>query len=219
MQPNRTTSSTVNRMKKPRKIIASLAFGMLWVSSCGSSSTEIGDPSTANESSDDIEVDEGLLSTEIRVPLDLFTAGTEGDVIAPTEEELQASVDAEGFAIDVTISSDNYVTYRMSRSEFGRFQDFLRSGIDETIQESINSESSIYKSVTYSDDLRDFKVVVNRSELEKSFSFFGFSILLTATLFQAFMGVGESDRYVVIRYIDEQTNEEFEVSDSREIEN
>jgi len=210
-------------MKKHKTVIVSLALGMFWVSSCGSSSTKTDDATTAtdvtnvdSESSDEIKVDENLLSTEIRLPLDLFTAGQEGDVATPTEEELQASLDEGGYDIDVTINSDNTVTYRMSRAEYGRFKESLKEGVDETIQESINSEASIYKSVTYSDDLREFKVVVNRSEYENSFSFFGFGILLSASFYQAFMGLDESDRYVIIRYIDEKTNEEFDISDSRE---
>ena len=169
---------------------------MFWVSSCGSSSTKTDDATTAtdvtnvdSESSDEIKVDENLLSTEIRLPLDLFTAGPEGDVATPTEEELQASLDEGGYDIDVTINSDNTVTYRMSRAEYGRFKESLKEDLDEGIQESINSEANIYKSVTYSDDLREVKVVVNRSEYENSFSFFGFGILLSASFYQAFMGL------------------------------
>jgi len=210
-------------MKKYKTVIASLVLGILWVSSCGSSSTKTDDTTTAtdvtnvdSESLDEIKVDEGLLSTEIRLPLCLFADGTDCDVVKITEEELQASANAEGFDIDVTINSDNTVSYRMSRGEYDRYMKKLKSGLDEGIQEAINTEANIYKSVTYSDDLREFKAVVNRSEYENSFSMFGFGILLSATFYQAFMGVDESDRYVIIRYIDEQTKKEFDTYDSVE---
>lgn len=171
---------------------------------------------TVEEGSSEIEVDKGLLSTEIRLPLDLFTAGTEGNVAPPTEEELRASLKEDGYDIDVTVNDDNTVTYRMSRGEYDRFKKDLKKGVDDSIQEAINNEATIYKAVTYSDDLREFKVTVNRAELENSFSFFAFSILISASFYQAFTGVGENDRYVVIDYIDEQTNAVFDTYDSRE---
>ena len=104
----------------------------------------------------------------------------------------------------------------MSRGEYDRYMKKLKSGVDEAIQETINTESNIYKSVTYDDDLREFKAVVNRSEYENSFSMFNFGILIFAGLYQTFAGQNESDRYVIIRYVDEQTNEEFDTYDSRE---
>lgn len=171
---------------------------------------------TVEEGSSEIEVDEGLLSTEIRLPLDLFTAGTEGNVAPPTEEELRASFEEDGYDIDVTINDDNTVTYRMSRGEYDRFKKDLKKGVDDSIQEAINNEATIYKAVTYSDDLREFKVTVNRAQLENSFSFFAFSILISASLYQAFIGIGENDRYVIIDYIDERTNAVFDTYDSRE---
>lgn len=214
-------------MKHARTLIVALLVFAVTASSCGSSSSQTSgadrgaestdvDTSSSDDQSNNIEVDEGLLSTEIRLPLDLFTAGTEGDVTPPTEAELQASLDAEGYDIDVTINSDNTVTYRMSRREYNRFKKDLKKGVDESIQEAINNESNIYKSITYSDDLRQFKVTVNRTELENSFSFFAFSILISAGFYQAFTGVSENNQYVIINYVDEKTNAVFDTYDSRE---
>ncbi len=211
-------------MRKHKTLIASLILGIFWVSSCSSSSTNSNANTTTtdvanddSESSDEIEVDEGLLTTEIRIPLCLFADGTNcDDILKMTEEELQADVDAEGFDIDVTLNGDNTATYRMSRGEYDRFMKKLKSDVDKAIQETINTESNIYKSVTYNDDLQEFKAVVNRSEYENSFSMFNFGILIIAGLYQTFAGQNESDRYVIIRYIDEKTNKEFDTYDSRE---
>lgn len=211
-------------MKRYKAVIASLVLGIFWVSSCGSSSTSTNDTTTVtgvanadSGTSDVIAVDEGLLSIEIRVPLCLFANGTDcGDIVKITEEELQASAKADGFDIDVTINSDNTVSYRMSRGEYDRYMKKLKSDIDKLIQEAINTEGNIYKLVSYSDDYREFKAVVNRSEYENSFSMFNFGILIFAGLYQSFAGQDESDGYVVIRYIDEKTNKEFDIYDSRE---
>ena len=214
-------------MKRARTLIISLLVCALTASSCGSNSSQTSGADSGAKTTDDatasnddqtnnIEVDEGLLSTEIRLPLDLFTAGTEGNVTPPTEAELQASLDAEGYDIDATINSDNTVTYRMSRREYDRFKKDLKEGVDKSIQEAMNNESNIYKSITYSDDLRQFKVTVNRTELENSFSFFAFSIVISAGFYHAFTGVSENDRYVIIDYVDERTNAIFDTYDSRE---
>jgi len=211
-------------MKRHRTFIASLILGIFCVASCSTSSTYSNANTTAadvdnevSRPSDEVEVDEGLLTTEIRIPLCLFADGTDcDDILKLTEDELQADIDADGFDIDVTLNGDNTATYRMSRGEYDRFMKKLRGDVDKAIQEAINTESNIYKSVTYDDDLREFTAVVNRSEYENSFSMFNFGILILAGLYQTFAGQNESDRYVFIRYVDEQTNKEFDTYDSRE---
>lgn len=167
------------------------------------------------ENSGEIAVDEGLLSTEVRLPRDLFTMGSENPDELPTQEELQASIDEEGRDIEVSINDDGTVSYRMSRNEFNKFKDDLKASVDETIQTSINEESNIYKSVTYTDDLKEFEVVVDRKTYENSMSFLGFGLLLSSGFYQAFTGVDESDVFIIINYKDEKTGEVFDTYDSR----
>jgi hypothetical protein len=175
---------------------------------------EVGDDN-AMEDSGEIAVDEGLLSTEVRLPRDLFTMGSENPDEFPTQEELEASIDEEGRDIEVSINDDGTVSYRMTRNEFNKFKDDLRASVDETIQTSINEESNIYKSVTYTDDLKEFEVVVDRKAMESSFSFLGFGLLLSSGFYQAFTGVDESDVFIIINYKDEKTGEVFDTYDSR----
>lgn len=165
----------------------------------------------------DIEVDEGLFSTEVRLPLSLFTLFADESAKPPTQEEIQASVDKEGRDIEVTVNDDETVTYRMSRREFDRFKADLKAGVDESIQDAINEESDIYKSVTYTDDMSEFDVVVDRKALEDGFSFVGFGLLISGGFYQAFTGVDESKRSILIKYIDEKTGEVFDTYDSREL--
>lgn len=169
------------------------------------------------EEGGEIEVDEGLFSTEVRLPLSLFTMGGDESAKPPTQEEIQASLDKEGRNIQATVNDDGTVTYRMSRGEFDRFKADLKAGVDESIQEAINEESNIYKSVTYNDDMSEFEVVVDRNALENSFSFFGFGLLFSAGFYQAFTGVDEGKRFVLINYVDEKTGKVFDTYDSREM--
>ena len=163
----------------------------------------------------DIEVDEGLLSTEVRLPMSLFMFGKDESAKPPTQEELQTAVDKEGRGIEVTVNDDQTVTYRMSRGEYDRFKDELKKSMDTSIQETINKEANIYKSVTYSDDMSEFEIVVDRKALEDSWSFAGFGFLITAGFYQAFLGVDESERFVILNYVDEKTGEVFDTVDSR----
>lgn len=163
----------------------------------------------------DIEVDEGLLSTEVRLPMSLFMFGKDESAKPPTQEELQAAVDKEGRDIEVTVNDDQTVTYRMSRGEYDRFKDELKKSMDTSIQETINKEANIYKSVTYNDDMSEFEIVVDRKALEDSWSFAGLGFLITAGFYQAFLGLDESERFVILNYVDEKTGEVFDTVDSR----
>jgi hypothetical protein len=96
-----------------------------------------------------------------------------------------------------------------------RFKDELKKSMDTSIQETINKEANIYKSVTYSDDMSEFEIVVDRKALEDSWSFAGFGFLVTAGFYQAFLGVDESERFVILNYVDEKTGEVFDTVDSR----
>ncbi len=216
--------------------LAGLLSASLLLAGCGGSSEQVSEAAPAeadstsaeveaqvveevesqpSEESGDIEVDEGLFSTEVTLPLSLFTFGQDESATPPSQEELQASLDEEGRNIQATVNENGTVTYRMSRSEYNKFKADLKASIDESIQTALDEEANIYKSVTYDNDLREFEVTVDRKALESAFSFFGFGLLVTAGFYQAFTGVQEGDRFVLINYVDEKTGEVFDTYDSR----
>lgn len=174
--------------------------------------------SASQGGNDSIEVDEGLLSVDVRLPRDLFLAGLEEGEEFPTQEELQKAVDDEGLDAEVAINDDGSVTYTMSRAEYENYKRELKVSIDEQIQKAINEEANIYRTISYEDDLTAFDVVVNRKALESSFSFLGLSLLVQGSFYQAFTGVEEADIFVVINYIDEKSGEVFDTYDSRDLE-
>lgn len=168
---------------------------------------------TSNEESGDIEVDTGLLSVEVTLPADFISMGSEAP---PTAEELKAAIAEDGSNMEVRLNDNGSATYRMSRGEYNRILDETRASVDESVQEIIDEEPNIYKSVTYSNDLNEFDVVVDRQAYESSMSFLALTLLFQGAFYQAFAGIPEAERYVIIRTADESTGEVFDTYDSRE---
>jgi hypothetical protein len=168
--------------------------------------------------SGEIQVDRGLLSVELTIPADFLNSGSNE---SQSEEELEASAREDGYDIDITLNADGSATYRMSRGDYGRLLDDTRASVDESIQEVLDSEPGVFESVTYSDDLREFDVVVDRQAFENSFAAMGigFTLLFSGLFYQAFAGTSPEESYVIINTIDGSTGEVFETYDSREDEN
>jgi len=180
-------------------------------SATATESPEASEPTSVD--SGDIEVDRGLLSVEVTLPADFISVGSE---TPPTEEELKEAIAEDGSNMEVTLNDDGSATYRMSRGEYNRILDDLRASVDESVQEVIDEEPNIYESVTYSNDLKEFDVVVDREAYESSMSFLSLTLLFQGAFYQAFAGVPENERFVIIRTTDAATGEVFDTYDSRE---
>ncbi len=172
-------------------------------------SSEQDDPNS--DDSDGIEVDKNLLSVEVTLPASLVSLGTE---TPPTEDELKQAIAEDGSNMKVRLNDDGSATYKMSKREHKRILEEQRRSTVELIDDGIAEESGIYKSVTFSDDLREFDVTVDREALENSMSFFGLTLVMSGSMYQAF--AGQAEQYVIIRYMDESTGEIFSTYDTRE---
>lgn len=166
---------------------------------------------SSDDDSDGIAVDKGLLSVEVTLPASLVSLGSE---TPPTEEELKQAIAEDGSKMKVTLNDDGSATYKMSKREHKKILDEQRQSTIELIDKGIEEEPDIYQSVTFSDDLREFDVVVDRQALENSMSFFGFTLVLTGSMYQAF--AGQNEQYVIINYTDGSTGEVFSTYDSRD---
>ena len=175
-------------------------------------------PEGDGEDSGSIDVNRGLLSVEVTIPADFFSMTSE---TARTQEEIEADLRASGYSAEVTVNDDGSVTYRMSRGEYSRFLDETKASVEESIQEIIGEEPGIFESVTYSDDLRRFTVIVNRGPYESSFAgvSLGFGLLFGGALYQAFAGTAPDDIYVIVETVDASTGKVFNTYDSREDDN
>ena len=147
-----------------------------------------------------VEVDGGLFEVEVTLPPDFL-----GEL---SEEEIAANAEESDFS-DYTINPDGSVTYTMSRVAYEAALAEMKTGLDESIQETVNEYPNVIRSVTYDDDVTEFEVVVDRAAYEAEFGvgFIGFTFGLGGMFYQIFSGVPEAEQQVVIDYVDEQTGE------------
>lgn len=215
-------------MKKRTSMIAAIAGAGLVLTACGGEATDSASTSAASgesassetvsetepvesaeESADGgIDVDQGLLSTTVTLP-SVFVQGQ-------SEEELNASAKKDGWDTEITLNSDGSATYTLSRGEYNRLVDELRQQAAEAIQDTIDEEPNIYKSVTFTDDFVTIDATVDRKALESSMSTFAFTAAFIPYFFRVFQGVEEKDNYTIVNYIDESTGEVFDTYDSRD---
>jgi len=168
-----------------------------------------------SEGSGELEVDKGLLSVEVTLPAELISLGED---TPPTEEDLKEAIAEEGSDVEVTLNDDGSATYRMSRGEYNQILEDIRDSTGEYIQEVIDESPGVFESVTFSDDIRDFEMVVDRQAFESNMGaqFVYIGLAFQGIFYQAFADIPVGDQYVVVRTIDSSTGEEFYTYDSRE---
>lgn len=133
------------------KRLLALTLALLMLTGCGASPDSVpdsqGDGSesvsenangTADNSSDGIDVDKGLLEVEFTVPAEFFDEGT-------TQESLDEAVNEEGFK-SATLNDDGSVSYVMTRAKHAEMMDDIREEIDSSLAEMVGSEE--YPTIT-----------------------------------------------------------------------
>lgn len=163
-----------------------------------SSQTEVqGDDGAEDQA---VDVDEGLFAVEVTVSADFL-----GEL---TEEEIASNAEDSEFS-DYTINPDGSVTYRMSRGVYENALAEMKTGIDESIQETVDEYPDVIRSVTYDDAVTEFDVVVDRAAYEAEFGigFIAFTFGIAGMFYQMFEGVPEAEQQVLIEYVDEATGE------------
>ncbi len=186
------------------KTFATFALLAVTLSGCSAVSSN-GAPTPA--SSETIAVDETLTTAAITIPASIMQMG-EG----VTQKDVDASVAKSGFDSGV-LNDDGSVTYTMTQAKHREILDEYAASVDSSIADSIKSEKSI-KEVTHNDSFTEFTVTVDRAAYEDSISaqFVGFGLALTASMYQAFDGVGEGGYKVTLNFVDESTGKTFDTS-------
>jgi hypothetical protein len=171
------------------------------------------DASTETESQKEegsVEVDDGLFNVEISFPVDFF-----GEEFELTQEQVDETVAEEGWVSGEI--ENGVVTYVMPKSARDEFLGEQKDALDEAIQEEFAQNPGVYEEITYNDNLTEFEAVVDREAFENSFTFFAFSVVITAGFYQLFDGTPEEERGVVISYVDKDTGEVFDTYDSDDL--
>ncbi|MCE7792979.1 hypothetical protein K8O68_11180 [Salipaludibacillus sp. CUR1] len=150
-----------------------------------------------------VSVDTGASEVTITLPPSLFEEEDPEDMIAEEEEE---------GIYDVTMLEDGTVTYTMSKEKHEEMMQEMEKDINETIEETKNSEDFVSISdITYNDSYSEFTMIVEQETFENSFDgFAAFGLGLSGMFYQLFDGVDPDNFEVIVHFENEHTGEVFE---------
>jgi len=160
-------------------------------------------PAGEEESSDGVEVDQGLFNVEVTLPAGFF----EGQ----SEENIAANAEKAGYS-SFAINANGSVTYTMSKAAYDTALQEMRDGTDEAIQDAVNQNPDVFTSITYNSSMTTFDVTVNRAAYDGSMEagMIGFTLGMSGMFYQMFEGVPTEDQQVLTNFIDASTNEVFD---------
>lgn len=159
----------------------------------------------SEESNATVEVDEGLLTTEIVLPKEWA-----GD---KKQEELDALAKDEGF-ISVVLNADGSVTYKMTRQRHKEMLSEMKAKMTN-FSEYIGTEG--YENVTdinANDDLTEFTVSTKSEELSMEESFLSMYFFMAGGMYSTFSN--EPIENIKVVYINADTKEIIKEVNSKE---
>lgn len=181
---------------------------------CGSSDTSNSEQSQSAEteegsesSSENIEVDENLITVEITIPATL--AGE------TTQEELNQALAENGYK-SATLNDDGSVTYVMSKAKHRELMQEMTKTINESIDDMVGSEEyPSFTKIETNDDFTEFTVTTTSTELglTESFSVLGF--YMYGGLYNAFNGT-QTDN-ISVTFVNADTGEVIQTSNSSDL--
>lgn len=217
----------LKRSATNEKILLLLALlGMLsYLSACGGESAppkntdtpkpsetiEQGESPTETHSLDelnDLNVEKNLFSVEFTVPSSFVEDGI-------TQESLDEAVKDNGYK-SATLNEDGSVTYVMTKDQHQEIMDGIKTNIDETLFEMIESEEyPSFKSIKTNEDYTEFTIETTSKELglNESISVIGF--YMYGGLYNAFNGTEPSD--IAVIFVNSETGEIISESRSSEM--
>lgn len=149
-----------------------------------------------------IEVDKGLLSTELTLPASMF----EGRSF----EEISAEAKEKGVE-EVKQNEDGSITYKMSRSAYNEMLKEAEAGLLEAVEDLKSGEDfKSIRDVTHNKTFNEFTLVVEKSQFENSFDGFAvFAVGISAMYYQLIAGVSPEENKVTIHLKDQGSGEVF----------
>lgn len=134
----------------------------------------------AGTSSDQIEVDEGLLTVDITLPASLMNMSGE----KMTQKKVDELV-ADGGYISGKLNTDGSVTYTMTKLKQAEMLASTKKSFDDSIKQALSENPNI-KSITRSDDFSEIRIEVAQEDM--SAGFVGLGLALSAYFYQALDG-------------------------------
>jgi len=162
-----------------------------------------GEDAAEDEGTGGVEVDEGLLTTEITVPAEYF-ADEEGNP-AMTQEELDAGA-ADGTYESATLNDDGSVTYVMTKAQHQQMLDDMAAGIDEALATIPGSEDyPCVTAVSHNDDFTTFTVTTTNAEPDMNESFSMYVYWFYGAYYNSL--VGDADANITVEFVNADSGE------------
>lgn len=156
--------------------------------------TTISETSTEAASSAEMKAEEGLLDVEITLPASLFEGKSEDEIISAAK--------ADGIK-DVSVNEDGSVVYKMSKPEHKKMMEEMAQSCKETFDSFIGDESfPSIMSIESNNDFSEITVKCDKSKYTDMEAMSALALCMQGIFYQTFDCVPESDRYVVVNYVD-----------------
>ncbi|HSR03936.1 MAG TPA: hypothetical protein VLM88_05065 [Proteiniclasticum sp.] len=185
---------------KKTAILLILSFLLLIAAGCSGKSDEQGSPENDVQQNEEVSVDKSLLNVEITLPPD-FTGDMSGF-------DKEVYLDENPGIKDVELLENGSMKLTMSRAKHKEIMEEMEESILTTFNELMTDEESSYiKDIRASNDYKKVDVIVDREGYENAFDFSSMTIMFSVGFYHVFEG---SDFELVLRYIDEATEEVIE---------
>lgn len=163
--------------------------------------------STTNQ----VQVEKQLFDITLTIPADYVEEGT-------TQEQLEEEIKSNSEIKSVKLNEDGSVTYKMTKKAHQEMMQSMADSIDEALNEMVGSEDCPdFVDVKANEDYTAFTVSMSSNELSLSE---GFSVL-AFYFYGGMYGVysGETPENIHVDFVNAETGEVIESSDSAEMGN
>ncbi len=182
-----------------KKWLIAFSATALLLTACG------GENETEGNSGDFLNVNKGILTVDVTLPISFFIEATEEEIIAEAKEN---------GIIETVVNEDGLVTYTMSKSKYNEMMKEIGDSIVSTIDEIVNSgDYTSIKEISYNKDFTEFDVKVNRQQYEEGFDGFAIvGLVIVSTYYSAFEGKSGEDSQTIFNMVDETTGEIYDTA-------
>jgi hypothetical protein len=185
---------------KKTAIFLIISMLLMTMAGCARKSDEQVSPENAENQNEEVSVDKNLLSVEITLPPD-FT----GDM---SDFDKEVYLDENPGISDVELLENGSMKLTMSRAKHKEIMEEMEESMLNSFNELMTDEESSYiKDIRASNDYKKVDVMVDREGYENAFDFSSMTIMFSVGFYHIFEG---SDFELVLRYIDEATEEVIE---------
>lgn len=148
---------------------------------------------------------------------ELITFTVSADIVGEgaTQEQLDAGIAATEGIESVVLNDDGSATYTMTKAAHAEMLTGLIAGIDEGIEEMLNSEEYSFTAIDHNDDYTKFTVTTEDEELGFADSLSVMDFYMFGGMYASFNGV-EVDNIEVV-FVNATTGEIIETANSSDI--